>query len=62
MIRSVIRTNKVFSRREVQRDDILDALVAAVTATGGSTGLSSIPETRELDQRGIALEIVYLVL
>jgi len=53
---------KVFSRRELQRDDILDALVAAVTAAGGSKSLASIPESGEIDTRGISMEMVFLAL
>lgn len=39
-------------------DDILDALAAAVTASGG-TKLSTIPEVPEYDPEGLRMEIVY---
>jgi predicted RNase H-like nuclease len=45
--------------REVATDDILDALVAAVTAMVGREGLGSIPETAEFDSRGLRMEMVY---
>jgi len=46
----------------LQRDDILDALVTAVTAVGGSKSLASIPESGEIDTRGISMEMVFLAL
>lgn len=46
-------------RKEVARDDILDALSAALTAIVGMEGLASIPESPELDARGLAMEMVY---
>jgi len=44
-------------RREVARDDILDALVLAVSASLG--GLHRLPEQPVYDRCGIAMEIVY---
>lgn len=49
-----------YRRKQVKKDDILDAFVAAVTAALGSNSLASIPERGELDSKGIAMEIVYL--
>lgn len=43
----------------VKRDDILDALSAAVTAMGGLKRLVSIPEAPEFDSRGLRMEMVY---
>jgi predicted RNase H-like nuclease len=48
-----------YKRKEVARDDILDALSAAVTATVGVEGLVSIPETPQFDERGLRMEMVY---
>ena len=46
-------------RYEVGRDDILDALVAAVTARMGYGALRSIPDSAEHDRYGIAMKMVY---
>lgn len=51
----------LYRRKEVQRDDILDALVAGVTAIGGSKSLATIPESPELDSKGVAMEMIYLI-
>jgi Uncharacterized conserved protein len=48
-----------YRRNKVARDDILDALSAAVTATAGIEKLVSIPETPEFDSQGLHMEIVY---
>ena len=48
-----------YPRREVAKDDILDALVAAVTASEESLRLSSIPKTTEVDSKGLPMEMVY---
>jgi predicted RNase H-like nuclease len=48
-------------RKEVARDDILDALVAAVTAYKGRQGLKSIPEKPELDSHGLPMEMIYFL-
>jgi predicted RNase H-like nuclease len=48
-----------YQRAQIARDDILDALVLAVTAVKGNDKLVSIPETPEFDSRGIRMEIVY---
>ena len=48
-----------YKRCEVASDDILDALVAAVTAFKGRQGLSSIPQTPEIDSKGLPMEMVY---
>ncbi len=46
-------------RREVARDDILDAMAAGVTALGYPDELATIPETPEIDSRGLRMEMVY---
>jgi len=48
-----------FRRSKVARDDILDALAAAVTALFGNRGLSSIPEEPQVDPFGLPMEMVY---
>ncbi len=50
-----------YLRKEVARDDILDALVAAVTAYKGRRGLKSIPEVSECDEHGLPMEMVYFL-
>ena len=49
-----------YRRKQVKKDDILDALVAAVTATGGSDTLASIPQKPEINKEGITMEMVHL--
>jgi predicted RNase H-like nuclease len=48
-----------YRRKEVAKDDVLDALAAAVTAIVGVESLVSIPETPERDKRGLGMEMVY---
>jgi predicted RNase H-like nuclease len=53
------RALSAYKRKEVARDDILDALSAAVTAAVGVQRLVSIPEKPEFDSRGLRMEIVH---
>jgi len=46
---------------KVAVNDILDALVAAVTASKESQGLLTIPEKPEIDSKGLPMEMVYLL-
>ena len=48
-----------FPRKMVARDDILDALAAAITALSGNENHASIPEQPERDAFGLAMEMVY---
>ena len=48
-----------YRRKDVARDDILDALAAAVTGLIGRQNLASIPEEPESDERGLCMEMVY---
>ena len=50
-----------FSRKVVAKDDILDALAAAVTAYKGCTQgpLQTLPGTPQTDCRGLPMEMVY---
>lgn len=47
-----------FTRAEVARDDIVDALVGAVVARNAG-GLRTFPETPEIDEFGLPMEIAY---
>jgi predicted RNase H-like nuclease len=47
-----------YKRKGVARDDILDAIVLALTA-GIRADLSRIPTEREEDEKGLVMEIVY---
>ena len=48
-----------YRRKDVARDDILDALAAAVTGLMGVDNLVSIPQEPEFDERGLRMEMVY---
>ena len=48
-----------FLRSQAARDDILDALVAAVTARLGHGRLKTIPESPATDCEGLPMEMVY---
>lgn len=45
-----------FIRKEVAKDDILDALVAAITAFGP---LNSLPDPQELDSKGLPMQMIH---
>ena len=49
-----------FSRAEVARDDILDALAAAVTGLLSEGRLKTLPAVPEVDAAGLPMEIAYL--
>lgn len=53
------RALSTYRPNEVARDDILDALSAAVTAMVGVHRLISIPEALEFDSQGLRMEMVY---
>ena len=48
-----------FPRKDVDRDDILDAMVAAITASTEPAGLQSLPEHPTTDRFGLPMEMVY---
>ena len=50
---------KYYPRGELARDDILDALVPAVTASRGGQGMSFLPEKLTLDARGLPMRMAY---
>lgn len=55
----VERAGEAFPRTDVARDDIIDALVAAVTAQSGYQRHLTLPEHPPVDDCGLAMEIVY---
>jgi predicted RNase H-like nuclease len=50
---------RIYKKSDVNRDDILDALVAVVTARFGFNALKTIPDVPEYDEMGIPMEMVY---
>lgn len=48
-----------FPRSAVARDDILDALAAAVTALAGPNNLAALPPEPETDSENLPMQIVY---
>ena len=51
----------IFSRDQVAKDDILDALAAAITGMCGNGHLVTFPEEPERDSEGLPMEMVYSV-
>jgi predicted RNase H-like nuclease len=43
----------------VGKDDILDALVAAITALAGLNALVSVPDPSESDECGLPMQMLY---
>jgi len=50
-----------YKKSDVINDDVLDALVAAVTARFGFNALNTIPDAPEYDEMGLPMEIVYYI-
>lgn len=50
---------EAYRRRDVARDDIIDALALAVTARLGRAGLRTVPAKPERDAFGLPMEIVF---
>lgn len=48
-----------YLRKDLAKDDILDAMVLAVSASVGSGGIATIPKDPEKDPQGLSMEIVY---
>jgi predicted RNase H-like nuclease len=48
-----------YRRQQVAKDDILDALVAAITALAGLTALVSVPVPPETDECGLPMQMLY---
>jgi predicted RNase H-like nuclease len=53
------QASAAFRRREVACDDIVDAMVCAVTAKCGAGGYRTLPSEPPLDGQGLPMEIVY---
>ena len=54
-----MRVNIKYNRKEIAKDDVLDALSTAITARFGKNNLDSIPKKPELDSRGLPMEMAY---
>ena len=48
-----------YRRKDLAKDDILDAMVLAISASAGSGGIATIPHHPEKDPKGLSMEIVY---
>ncbi|MGD8522320.1 MAG: DUF429 domain-containing protein [Desulfobacterales bacterium] len=48
-----------YRRKDLARDDILDATVLAITARAASEGIVTIPKQPQKDPTGLSMEIVY---
>jgi predicted RNase H-like nuclease len=60
--RLVEHTLATYRSSMVSRDDVVDALVGAVTASGGSDCLATLPDVPERDSRDLPMEMVYRVI
>ncbi len=49
-----------FRRREVARDDAVDALAAALTASAPAAALRTLPSQPQVDRAGLRMEMVYV--
>ena len=52
-------SQKKVADKDIARDDILDALVAAVVARHGHGKLQSVPNVPQKDPKGLPMEMVY---
>ena len=57
--RNVIRSAESKYGSSIAKDDILDALAAAITATKEDLGLATLPSEPETDSHGLPMEIVF---
>ncbi len=57
--RIVTAAMNTYRRKELTRDDILDAMVLAITANAASEGILTIPKHPVKDPKGLLMEIVY---
>jgi predicted RNase H-like nuclease len=48
-----------YKRKDVARDDIIDAICLAISAKINKSSLISIPQKPEIDKKGLRMEIVY---
>ncbi len=54
-------SHRAYSRKVVSKDDVLDALAAAITAKLGFNRFFTIPEKPPIDSSGLPMEMVYFV-
>ena len=57
--REIDKILKCFKRKEVARDDAVDAMVAAVTAAHDAAALRTLPACPPRDSAGLPMEMVY---
>ena len=50
---------KKYPQKEVATDDVVDAMILAITAAVGARKLRTLPEKPEIDGQGLPMEIVY---
>ncbi len=55
----VYYAERIYPRKKLARDDILDALVAAITASKERQGLSFLPEKATFDSKGLPMQMAY---
>jgi len=55
----VQHARKNYRGKGIKKDDILDALVAAITALAGLNGLISVPDPPESDECGLPMQMLY---
>ena len=55
------KARRKYPDKSVGDDDILDALVAAITAYRGHHDLRTLPENPPMDQNGLPMEMVYWI-
>lgn len=55
----VDHASKAYRRKEVAKDDILDALAVAITAKMGFGRFLTLPEKPPVDSKGLRMEMVY---
>ena len=56
----IARILRKFKRMEVARDDALDAMAAALTASGEAAALRTLPARPQRDSVGLPMEMVYV--
>ena len=49
-----------YRRKDVARDDVVDAMAAAITAASAPSALRTLPAFPERDREGLAMEMVYV--
>ena len=58
--RDVVETvSRRYKRCEVQVDDVLDAMVALITARSKKSNFNSMPDPPQVDEKGMPMRIIY---